>query len=779
MIRDKFRKLIRRPLAPGLFALCLLMALACTDEQSEGGVGRRGRAVALSASLPDDYTLSKAAAPKESFAKDDVIHVYADFALTDNSHQTAYACMRFDGATSWTAFDDTALEWPWNAVSATFKAYYIPPVTVAGTEMKNNTAMSRDAGRNILGYSLSDLTAAAIAKGADPMVATYTGIPAESAVHLQFNHLFSKLTFTHLGKEANFTGQLTDKEKLYLSADELKDSCQFIRAIASDALSHALVANKGYLAGEVEQQTGADGAYTVTFLIPPVDLAVNPTGIDLKLQFKDFSPYHLVPIRQALEAGKHYSLNITKLADNYWGDELKEEEWNKNQTAVDLNTADINQYLAAIRDGMEFRKNGLQILDVYTETAGGKTTTVVTQLRDVNFNHQSFTPVSLSTNIIFQGNAHKIKNLYVQESIDENGNPGSTFHALFGQNEGTIRNLVVEGAKTSRAAAEYVATLVGFNRGTGTIEGIRIVFDASDEVLGTAETSFIGGLAGVNEGTITNCSLRGASYQVKVDASTAGHTYYIGGLVGYNSGASSTVREAVVQAAGSQVNFSGSAGYVYIGGWGGYSDSDQPVEACTTLTVVKATGGSQVHLGGFTGGLDGRLQRCSATGAVELPATAASVDGGGFVGLAVNVTLNACYATGSVSGSAPAGAFVGGFAGRLAYAGGAGCDVLNCFAIGRVPDSTHSGFAASAADRDDTAVTDAAKVSVRNCFSRNNAGGFLGNDGATLMTVHHNGKVNGQAVTTGQLNAGRPADGFEWVDRPALYGDDFPYFIIN
>ncbi len=777
MIIDKLTPFIRRLSGAGLFVLCLLAATACSDEQPEGGMPQRGRAVIVTAALPDDYTLSRAAAPKESFAKDDVIHMYADFLLDDGTHTSAYACLRFDGLTSWTAFDGTTLEWPWKAVSATFKAYYIPPVTVGGTELKNNTAMSGEAGRNTLGYSLSDLTAGCVARGVDPLAATYTDIPAESAVHLQFNHLLSKLTFTRLGKEANFSGQLTDKERLYLVAEGLKDSCLFQREAGLDALSHALETNKGYLAGQVEPGAEGDGSYTATFLIPPVEAS----GIDLKLQFKDFSPYHLVPVRQALEAGKHYSLDITKLADNYWGDDLKEEEWNKNQAEVDLNTADINQYLTAIRDGMEFRKNGLQVLDVYTETAGGKTTTVVTQLRDVNFNNQPFTPVSLSTNIIFQGNRHRIKNLFVQEAIDENGRTGSRYQALFGQNEGTIRGLRVEGAKTGRAAAEYVGTLVGFNRGTGTIEDVRIEFKPGDVVQGAEQTAFIGGLAGANEGTIVETSLGGSSFGVKVDASVAGETYYIGGLVGYNSGASSTVREARVQASGSTVGFSGSEGYVYIGGWSGYSDADHQVQACATSMGVQATGGREVHIGGFSGLVDGPMEKCAATGAVQLPVSAALLEGGGFAGLAVNVTLNACYATGNLSFSAasPAGASVGGFAGRLAFAGLGSCDLLNCFAIGRVPGATYGGFAAGASDRDDAAAVDPAKVAVRNSFSRNNASAFLGNDGATLVNFHHNGEVNGSPTTKDQLNAGKPAGGFEWVDRPALYGDGFPYFTIK
>lgn len=203
------------------------------------------------------------------------------------------------------------------------------------------------------------------------------------------------------------------------------------------------------------------------------------------------------------------------------------------------------------------------------------------------------------------------------------------------------------------------------------------------------------------------------------------------------------------------------------------------MQACATSLGVQATGGREVHAGGFSGLVDGPLEKCAATGGVYLPASASLLEGGGFAGLAVNATLAACYATGTLSGTLPAGASIGGFAGRLAFSGLGECDLLNCFAIGRVPDTAHGGFAAGAFDRDNGSAVDPAKVSIRNCFSRNNAAAFLGNDGATLLNIHHNGKANGVAVTKEQLNAGKPADGFEWVDRPALYGDGFPYFLIN
>lgn len=764
----------RWPAALCLAACCLLLPMACTEEEFQPDRSSSGRAVRISASLPDEGALSKAAAPKESFVKDDVIHVFAQFILDGTpAFATAYACMKYDGAGNWTAADGTTLDWPWNAREATFTAYYIPPVTKKdGTVMKNNTAMNQISGQNALSFSLSELTAEAVERGTDPMKATYWNVPAESAVHLQFNHLFAKLTFTKLGQEPNYTGSLTEGETLYLEAQGLTDSCTFIRQVSGDAISYSLAPVRSYVAGRVEPN--ADGAgYAVTFLVPEVV----PAGIDYKLYFKDFSPYHLVPVKQALEPGKHYSLDITRLADNYWADDLKEEAWNENQQDVILTTTDINQYLTAIRDGLEFRKNGLQVLDVYTATEGGKTTTVVTQLRNVDFDNQFFTPVSISTNIVFQGNAHKIKNLFVQFSIDDNGEQGGGYQALFGKNEGTIKNLILEGAKVqSQSGAEYVGSLVGLNGGTGKIEDVRIDFNPDDRVQGTVDATFVGGLVGVNEGAITGCTLRGNDFQVNVAGGAPGKSYYAGGMIGYNSGTSSTVQGARIQAGNAHVKYTGTDGNVYIGGWAGYSDSR--VQSCSSSMSVNAEGGSLVRAGGFVGDLYGTVEKCAATGRVTLNAPA-SADAGGFAGRAVNVQLGACYATGAIAVGEPvSNAKIGGFAGRIMYEGRGTSDVLNCFAIGQVPAANDGGFAAFAGATEGE-TSDKAKVTIRNCFSRGNASAFLGNDGATLGTVHHNGSVDGSPVTTGTLNGGRPADGFKWVDRPALYGAGFPYFIID
>lgn len=770
-------KTFTRPWRQGLWlaALCLLALTACTEEWEEKGAGQTGRAIQITASMLDGYTTTKAVDPKQAFQKDDVIHVSAVFTLENpNTTSTTYACMKYDNG-NWTASDGTSLNWPWNATKATFTAYYIPPVTMENNEvMPNNTSMSE--GSN-LSYNLSLLTADAVNKGTDPMVATYTDVPVESAVHLQFNHLFTKLTFVNLGEESNYTGGLKEGQKLHIQTTDLADSCIF--ALSEKALSHKLEPNKGYISGIIEKE--GDKTYTATFLLPAVTAE---EGIDYKLAFHDFSPYHIIPIKQQLKAGHHYSLDITKLEDSYWDESMKEEAWNKDQVSTELGTDDINAYLQAIRDGQEYRKNNIQILDVYTED--GKK--VVNQLKDVDFNDQTFTPVNISTNIIFQGNGHKIKGLHVQKSIDGSGNESGDYQALFGINEGSIKNLVIEGAKTATANAKYVGTLVAQNTDNGTIENVRIEFNKDNAVTGTKATQYIGGLVGQNHGTIKGCTLKGDYFQVKIENQEVSENgIYIGGMTGSTATTGSNKIENCRIQAGTDasVSYSGNAANVRIGGLVGSFNGN--MENCSSSLKVALSGAANGYAGGLIGAVEGgTLTKCAATGVLELSSSTTLLNGGGFAGYIQNATVKACYATGETTNKASndntPNASIGGFAGQLNYSGKGTTLLLNCYAIGEVPNESNGGFTAIACEKTNTKIVsteiDKTKVSISNCFSKNKATAFIGNEGATLTNYHHNGK-QGEAVTADKLNNKIPEGGLQWQDTPALYGTGIPYFIIK
>lgn len=127
----------------------------------------------------------------------------------------------------------------------------------------------------------------------------------------------------------------------------------------------------------------------------------------------------------------------------------------------------------------------------------------------------------------FDGGGHTIKGLYIYENgPDAHDTRYVCLVALFSSNDGTMKNLTIDGAVTS--AGDYTAGLVGWN--FGTVENCRnacAVSDISDRI-----STMCAGIAGWNleEGVIKNCSNIGT---------VNGHSpsgFEIGGVVGQNDG---------------------------------------------------------------------------------------------------------------------------------------------------------------------------------------------------------------------------------------------------
>lgn len=137
----------------------------------------------------------------------------------------------------------------------------------------------------------------------------------------------------------------------------------------------------------------------------------------------------------------------------------------------------------------------------------------------------------------YDGGCNTIRNIAFQ--IPEGGDGGSRVCAgLFGYSNGTLENIVYQLDPErelsitipSSEGRTYLGALVGVNNAgilrNCAVEGANLssrVFDS---------TIYIGGLAGLNDGIIENCSADSAL--LSGDASNYGHTY-IGGLVGWNA----------------------------------------------------------------------------------------------------------------------------------------------------------------------------------------------------------------------------------------------------
>jgi PKD repeat protein len=194
---------------------------------------------------------------------------------------------------------------------------------------------------------------------------------------------------------------------------------------------------------------------------------------------------------------------------------------------------------------------------------------------------------------------------------------------LVGGNDGTITSCYATGAVTGGSSGGFV----GLNDVTGSIESCY----AMGTVVGA---SSIGGLAGVNGGTLFSCYATGA---------VSGTGNEIGGLVGQADG------NGIITLCFATGEVSGSYA---VGGLVG--KNSRTIELCYATGTVM---GALYNIGGLVGEDTGGysiIRSCYATGAVS------GSDGvGGLVGFDGGGTIAGCYATGAVTGDTNLGGLFG------------------------------------------------------------------------------------------------------------------------
>ena len=140
--------------------------------------------------------------------------------------------------------------------------------------------------------------------------------------------------------------------------------------------------------------------------------------------------------------------------------------------------------------------------------------------------------------------------------------------------------------------------------------------------------TYVGGLAAINYGTITDCDIIG-----KVKGND-----YVGGVAGRNLG--------TVSGCYQQVTVSGSSNYV--GGLVG--DNTSVIKLSFALNQVSGSS----NVGGLTGRSSGTITSCYAVGSVVGDSSA-----GGLVGYISGGNVNTCYSTGAVDGNTNIGGLIG------------------------------------------------------------------------------------------------------------------------
>ena len=206
------------------------------------------------------------------------------------------------------------------------------------------------------------------------------------------------------------------------------------------------------------------------------------------------------------------------------------------------------------------------------------------------------------------------------------------YTGTFDGNNHTIRGLTVTGSN------EY-AGLFGYIGKDGTVKNVKL-----EDVQITSDHQYanVGGVAGINNGTIENCSVSGRV-----------RGYSAGGVVGQQYSGSITLcnSSATVQ------------GTSQVGGVVGYTNYGVTLTACYATGDVTAENNNTAgtfFAGGVVGSNGGNLTACYATGKVT--GGTGSIYVGGVTGSNDSGTLTACYhAAETVSG--PDGA-TGGVTGR-------------------------------------------------------------------------------------------------------------------
>lgn len=316
----------------------------------------------------------------------------------------------------------------------------------------------------------------------------------------------------------------------------------------------------------------------------------------------------------------------------------------------------------------------------------------------------------------FDGRGHVIADVAVERAAGQ----GVGLFGTVGR-EGVVRNVALANANVDGgdAVVRGVGGLVGVNRGT-----VRNV-----SVLGTAEgVSGTGLLAGVNRGTVQNVSTAGTVRGV--NTTRDGRTLISkapGGVVGFNSG---TVTDATAAVAvtgafrgagglvgenqGTIANTRSSGPVTGVAFVGGLVGANRGIITGSVATG-SVTGGREV--GGLVGGNggdvtleDGEIVSAGGGGGARVTESLATgnVTGqtyvGGLVGVNVGSTVSRTYALGAVTGRNSTGGLVGTNAGAFGTA-----SVTDSYAAGSVtgtPETTGGAIGLNLrSGRDEARVT--------------------------------------------------------------------------
>ena len=225
---------------------------------------------------------------------------------------------------------------------------------------------------------------------------------------------------------------------------------------------------------------------------------------------------------------------------------------------------------------------------------------------------------------------------------------GTAFKGIFDGNSHTISNLTIN---TGGIGNNYLG-LFGFIGSGGKIKNLQL---ENFSITGGDGSAFIGGLAGEDAGTISNCFSES-------DVTGGNNSFYIGGLVGVE------INEGNIIDSYSTGTVSGGNDANYIGGLAGGIYINGNISRCFSTSDV-TSGNNSSYIGGLVGkNYLGSIANCFSTGTVTDEANCFSL--GGLVGINFYGSIENCYSTDTVFVEVN-NADIGGLVGtNLTYAGG-------------------------------------------------------------------------------------------------------------
>jgi len=642
-----------------LLTVCAMSLFSCTSDIEEFPDGES--LITFSLSFPENEKAASRVG-KEAFDNDDKIYITATI-TTNTEGVQGIVCkttvMTYNSG-SWTQ-DGDMLTWPKDAVSGSFRAYYLPKTGDSGTV---NTFTGSECT-----IKLEDLRNATD----DPLMATKDNIAHNGVVNLQFAHMLTRL---------NITGLKAATRSVTFRCEEYP---------LNDRIVFTYDATNGYRHEIME--------------------ANDDKGLTMNISATATSTLFFVDMNNSTEW--EYNLSNFKLEQRNIANELVIDPTSLSESTI-YNMQRGRAYTIYFYSGSDnaaFKENENWYTDKTAHTPFEREEDIVTYfadltpeglLEDLDFNNiplseglilfQSTTRgITLSSS--FNGNNHTIRNINVANGLFNSIPAGCTVEKLRLENV-TITADADDGTECAGALAPV---------NMGTIKNVRI---EGKNFISSFNVPYVGGLVGRNEGTITGVVLSGAFTMDCYADELTDKPFCVGGIAGAN-GTTDTGSYEITNTeitAAMIINASGTLNTVdaYIGGFAGYNAAAKSTKSSSAHVIVNAKDMKAVncHTGGFIGLNHGKLSSCNASGDViggsGVPGSGEETQRsttGGFVGYttstdiinsALFATMNGCSASGDVFESNNNGkdSFIGGFCGFSEI------ELMNSSSVGKI--TTHS-----------------------------------------------------------------------------------------